>query len=112
MRGIVSRTSRRRLAIGILSLLYCGLLLLFIDLKVLGTLISKLSSVTIALPLLIAIFANLCMFLRSRAVLHALGFSTKWSILFLAFSVGNIASLPLNVVGQGLTRAMILAPAG
>jgi O-antigen ligase/uncharacterized membrane protein YbhN (UPF0104 family) len=112
MRGIVSRTSQRRLAIGILSLLYCGLLLLFIDLKVLGTLISKLSWVTIALTLLIAIFANLCVFLRSRAVLHALGFSTKWSSLFLAFSVGNIASLPLNVVGQGLTRAMILARAG
>ena len=62
--------------------------------------------------MVLVIIANLLALVRSGVVLNSLGFRSNWRDLFLAFSAGNVSNLPLNVVGQSLTRAMVLGRAG
>jgi hypothetical protein len=58
------------------------------------------------------LLANIFALARSNSMLRAFGFRADWRSLFLAFAAGNIATHVLNVIGQSLSRAMVLERAG
>lgn len=104
--------SKKRLFIGLLSIVYIGAIVYLIDLEDMVSVVARISMPAFATAAILVVIANLLALARSGAVLKALGFRSGWGDLFLAFSAGNVSNLPLNVVGQSLTRAMVLARAG
>lgn len=104
--------SKKTLFIGLLTLIYVGVIARLVDWHTLSLAMAKISKEAIALVLLLGIFANLVTYVRARAVIRVLGFSPGWKSVFLAYATGNITNLSLNVVGQSLTRAVVLSEAG
>ena len=74
--------------------------------------LSRISGTTLISAAILVVTANLFALARSGSVLAALGFRPEWRDLFLAYSASNISNLPLNVVGQSLTRAVVLVRKG
>ncbi|MCH7692783.1 MAG: flippase-like domain-containing protein [Proteobacteria bacterium] len=104
--------SKKAIFIGLFSLIYIGAIIYLVDLGDVISVLGRIPGTTLATASALVIIANLLALARTGAVLKALGFRSGWRDLFLAFSAGNVSGLPLNVVGQSLTRAMVLARAG
>ena len=104
--------SRKTIAVGILSLIFVGTVVYLVDLGDVISALGRLSTATVAIAAALVVLANLFALARSGTVLGALGFRAPWQRLFLAFSASNISNLPLNIIGQSVTRAMLLANSG
>lgn len=104
--------SKKFLFTGLLTLLYVGVITRLIDWHSFSLTMTKISKETIVVVLLLVVFANLVAYVRARSVIRVLGFSPGWRSMFLAYASGNITNLSLNVVGQSLTRAVVLSENG
>ena len=104
--------SKRSFLIGLLSLVYFAALIYIVNLHELAFALGRIPTAALLGAGALVIISNMFAFARSGAVLSILGYRTGWHDLFIAFSSGNISNLPLNVVGQSLTRAFVLERVG
>jgi O-antigen ligase len=104
--------SRKHIVIGAFSLIYLGAVIYIVELNDIVDTLRQISLSTFMWSAASIVLVHLFALARAGAIISVLGYWPGWRNIFLAFSASNITNLPLSVVGQSLTRAMVLARVG
>ena len=99
--------------LGIVSLVSGCSVFFFVDFHDVISALAQTSVATLIMSALFLIISNILAFFRFGVVLRSFGFHPGRRTLFLAFSIGQISNhFLLNILGQSLSRAMVLARGG